>query len=361
MRRNWPNWIGYFTAVVTLIYGGLGCYWSFGGSGFPFGTGDSEMVAEGRMAIAANLLGFSTPEVAGPIIAGLGLIGGIAALLMARGAGRGAARGTLVGLAIVLIVGMTIVVQDYRPLTVVAYLPILLISKPFFGWPAEAGFSDLFHWPSVNLLLLLLLGLAWALTTVAYIRSSSGACGNCGRGDNDGRSRLLGWGKPAAIVAIVTPLIYCVTRWLWALGFSFGVDPEFYRQGQEAGLWLAGAALATMGALGALLTLGLIQRWGEVFPRWMIGLRGRRVPPMLAVIPATVVAVLVTSAGSMYIRLAVATGVDDKWVTGMPETLWPVWGAGLFIAALSYHRRRRLTCTVCGRSDVHADAVPATA
>lgn len=40
----------------------------------------------------------------------------------------------------------------------------------------------------------------------------------------------------------------------------------------------AGAALATMGALGSLLTLGLVRRWGEVFPRWMVGLRGRRVP-----------------------------------------------------------------------------------
>jgi energy-coupling factor transporter transmembrane protein EcfT len=74
----------------------------------------------------------------------------------------------------------------------------------------------------------------------------------------------------------------------------------------------------------------------------MIGLAGKRVPVNLAVVPATIVAILVTSSGVMYIRLAFGTGIEGKWVTNMPETLWPLWGLGLFVAALAY-RQRRLT------------------
>lgn len=349
MRRNWPQWIGYLTALVSFGYGGLGLYWSFGGAGFPFGVGDPELVAEGDMAIAASLLGFATPEVAGPVIAALGLAGTVLALLMSRRVGGGTGRAVLIGLAIVFAVGLAVVVQDYRPLTVVAYTPILLIGKTFFGWPPEAGFGDLYKWPSMNLLILLLLGIAWGLTALAYKRRTADACGNCGRDGHTDGSRLVRWGKPAVIVAVVTPLIYCTTRWIWAFGVNFGMDQKTFDEMYASGLLFAGAALATMGALGALLTLGLVQRWGEVFPRWMIGVRGKRVPPMLAVVPATVVAVLVTSAGSMYIRMAFVTGVEGRWVTNMPETLWPVWGAALFVAALSYHRRRRLACGVCGR------------
>ena len=48
---------------------------------------------------------------------------------------------------------------------------------------------------------------------------------------------------------------------------------------------------------GLLLMLGLVQRWGEVFPRWMIGLAGRRVPMALAVVPASLASVLLVVGG----------------------------------------------------------------
>ncbi|MEV0645109.1 hypothetical protein AB0I28_07585 [Phytomonospora sp. NPDC050363] len=349
MRKNWPHLIGYVTAAASLVYGALGLLWALGGPGFPFGVGDPDMVEEGTNALHANLLGVSTPEAAGPIIAAVGVFGAVAALLMARGIGRGALRGALVAVAGVFAVGLGVVVQDYRPLTVVAYLPILGVGKLLFGWPEGVSIGALANWPSINLTLLLLLALAWVFTAVAYLRKTRGACGNCGRDDVHDGHGLVRWGRPAVIVAMVVPLLYCATRWAWALGWPIGLEEEFYREGKEVGLWIAGAALASMGALGALLTLGLIQRWGEVFPRWMIGLRGRRVPVMLAVVPATVVALLVTSAGTMYIRLAFTMGVEGNWATNMPETLWPVWGGALLLAALAYLQRRRGACRTCGR------------
>ena len=51
--------------------------------------------------------------------------------------------------------------------------------------------------------------------------------------------------------------------------------------------------LATIAVGGALLTLGLVQRWGKVF-----------IP--LAVVPASLVSVLVTAAGLMFVRMTLA-------------------------------------------------------
>ena len=81
-----------------------------------------------------------------------------------------------------------------------------------------------------------------------------------------------------------------------------------------------------MGAGGALLTLGLVQRWGEVYPRWIPYLRGKPVRPRTAIVPASLVAILITSAGLTYVRTALGA------------------------ATLAYHLRRRRACGRCGRS-----------
>ncbi|WP_051815422.1 hypothetical protein, partial [Glycomyces tenuis] len=338
MRSTWHRWIGYATAAWTLAYGALGLHWTLGGGGFPFGTGDAELMAERDMALKVSLLGHATPEAAGPVIAALGAAGAVAAVLMARGCAKGPARWLLPAFAWTIAVGLTVLIQDYRTLLVVAYTPIMIIVKPFTDWNEAFSWGDLYLMPRVNLLVCLLAGVAWALTAVAYRRKVTGSCVTCGRGEDDRPSLLDRWGGRATWIAFAAPMLYCATRWAWALGFSLGIDPEYYREGQETGLWFAGAALGTFGALGAVLTLGLVQRWGEVFPRWMIGLRGRRVPPMLAVVPAVLVSVLITSAAGMYIRLVAIDGVTaSTWPLTLPEVFWAVWGVALFIAAMAYH------------------------
>jgi hypothetical protein len=97
---------------------------------------------------------------------------------------------------------------------------------------------------------------------------------------------------------------------------------------------------------GALLTLGLVQGWGEVFPRWMPGVGGKRVPPALAIVPATLVAVLVINAGlTFWRRVLLGTTVfsltGGDWAALVPELLWPLWGAALGAATLAYYLRRR--------------------
>ena len=140
------------------------------------------------------------------------------------------------------------------------------------------------------------------------------------------------------------------------------MSEEYLRRGQESGTWISGLFLATFGLVGAVLMLGLVQRWGEVFPRWMIGLAGRRVPIALAVVPASLVSVLLIVGGiaiwsglaQMVANLA-AAGAEGIEIIGAiifqlgPTLLFPVWGVALAVATLGYYYRRRGPCSVCGR------------
>jgi hypothetical protein len=108
-------------------------------------------------------------------------------------------------------------------------------------------------------------------------------------------------------------------RWA-ALGVPLGISEPFLRLLQSTSLWLVGAGLATMAACRSLLTHGLAQPWGEVFPRWVPGLGGRRVPPALAIVPATLVAVSVTATGLMFARVVLREGHPlDGWAILGPE------------------------------------------
>jgi hypothetical protein len=50
------------------------------------------------------------------------------------------------------------------------------------------------------------------------------------------------WGKWAVSVAVIVPVFYAVTHWAWTtLGIPLGISKKFLREGQEVGLWWAGA------------------------------------------------------------------------------------------------------------------------
>ncbi|MFI7672461.1 hypothetical protein [Actinophytocola sp. NPDC049390] len=141
-------------------------------------------------------------------------------------------------------------------------------------------------------------------------------------------------------IAIEAPLVYALTRVLMFLCvpgfdmFPFG----------SAILW-AGLGLAVSASLGAWLTCGLVRPWGEVFPRWLPWLRGRRVPIRLAVVPGLLVAVMVATASK---DLFMALGDDDlsvitEWpLVALPGFLWPLWAFALATATANYGIRRAL-------------------
>jgi hypothetical protein len=94
----------------------------------------------------------------------------------------------------------------------------------------------------------------------------------------------------------------------------------------------------------------------------MIGVRGRRVPIGLAVVPPLVISVLLVVGGVVIwsgldrmIAALAARGAGDMRVVEEvffqvgPTLLFPVWGVALAAAALGYYYRQRGACRVCGR------------
>jgi hypothetical protein len=353
-ERRWPAWVGYAAAVWSLAYGALGVYWAQGGAGFPFGVGHDT-------APDLSALGSVRREVGAPAIAALGLGGAAMAVTMARAWGRGPRSAALLGAAWTCAAVLALVIPDYRLLVLVAYAPILLVGAPF-GWPPGVRLADALPWPVLNQLVCLSGGLLWACTATAYRRRIRGACGFCGRTDAGAEWTRPGaaarWGRWAVAVAVCVPVLFALTRWAWALGVPLGIDAGFFREGQTSGLWWRGAALATLAVGGAFLTLGLIRGWGDVFPRWLPVLAGKRVPPALAIVPGALVAVIVTAAGLMFVRQAL-TGTftigetigrfRENWAVLGPELLWPLWGVALAAATLAYYYRTRGRCVHCGR------------
>ncbi|MFD1540709.1 hypothetical protein [Nonomuraea guangzhouensis] len=368
---RWPEWAGYAAALWSLCYGSLGAAWALGAPGFPWGASDPDLDR------ALSVLADATPRPVGWWIAAFGLLGTIVALMLARVGGsdpirhlptttRGSGRGLAsfkpllspLLLAWPMAVLLIIVIPDSRLMMGLAYSPLLAVAPLFDLNTGGTTLADAWPWPVVNQLVCVFGGLLLVAAALTYQRRRRDACQSCGRTGRDGWTTpeaAARWGRRAVYIAATVPLAYCATRWCWALGVPLGVSKEFLDEGARdaPGIWLAGAYLATFGAGGGLLTLGLVQRWGEVFPRWILGLRGRRVPPLLAIIPATLVAIIVTVAGMTYIRWALSGRFTmAEWGAWLPETLWPVWGGALAAAALAYHLRRRGQCRHCGHAPV---------
>jgi hypothetical protein len=218
----------------------------------------------------------------------------------------------------------------------------------------------MYPWPVINELLFILGGLLWAAATLAYTRRTGDACSHCGRTGHPSAwttpVNAQRWGPWAVAVAVAIPTFYALTRWAWALGIPLGFSRQalLAQEIESPGIWLAGAGLATLAVCGALLTVGLTQRWGEVYPGWIPYLRGKPVRPRTAIIPATVVAVLVTTAGMDYARAMLSGQLSLDWGSG-PTLLWPLWGAALGAATLAYHLRRRGACGYCRNSGSGAE------
>jgi proline iminopeptidase len=349
---TWPDWAAPAAGVWALAYGALGVYWALGGAGFPFGPENDP----GAGRAAGSALGGLQADVGAPAIAALGLAGMVAAALLARPAARprrGPLDRALLGFAWGLSALLLLLVPDARLLAAMAYAPVFLVGAPF-GWP-PVSFLVAVRWPVLNQGLCLAGGFLWGAAALAAQRRARAACPACGRtGAPEAAwtapAAAARWGRWAVAVAVGVQVCYALVRYAWALGVPLGISEELLRQGRAEGMWQAGASLATVDVVGALLTLGLVQRWGEVVPRWVPGLGGRRVPPALAIAPASVVAAVVTAGGLGVVRRTLSAGfrVED-WATIGPGLLWPLWGAALGAATLAYYYRRRGSCRRCGR------------
>jgi hypothetical protein len=133
---------------------------------------------------------------------------------------------------------------------------------------------------------------------------------------------------------------------LWRLPLSFGFPMGIvgvHLQWWEPYYFVA-LSLVTEGA--ALLTLGLVQPWGERVPRWVPVLGGRRVPPPAAVVPAAAGAVAVQLIWAFAFRNFPEMGdfhfSHDGWRVLMLACYVPLllWAPLLAAVTVSYYRRR---------------------
>ena len=142
------------------------------------------------------------------------------------------------------------------------------------------------------------------------------------------------------------PLPLCGYAILWAAGIPIGLSEEFYAEGLRIGMWHSGLSLAVAALVGGLLTLGLVQSWGERLPRWAGPVGGRRVPIPVATIPATLVTVVVFTGGVGLVRETLLGAVNmtgnfgGLWATVGPTWLFPIWALALGWATHRYRRRR---------------------
>ena len=345
--RNWQRWTPYAAVAWSLAYAALGLYWAVSGEGFPYAT-------ERMSDVIGPVAGRFGPGVAWTVVIMAGLPAAAVGIVMVRGVR--VLRPLFITAGALLTGVLLLLMIDVSLLSIVGYTPYGIVGLLTGAEIGRIYLEKLTNWTMIHQLLCLLGGFLWLAATVCYARRSGDACLSCGRRDGpDGwksPENAARWGRIAVYVAMMVPVFYALTRYAWALGIPLGISEELLRRGQESGMWTSGLFLATFGLVGAVLMLGLTQHWGEVFPRWVVGLAGRRVPIALAVIPASIVSVLMIVGGiamwSGYAQLV--GGTKDIGIVGAaPTALFPVWGMALAVATLGYYYRRRGACETCGR------------
>lgn len=248
------------------------------------------------------------------------------------------ARRILAGVCVLSALGLWLAQGDYVALAAIGYLPIIAV-RLITGHAEGMTVSELWSWTVIKSLLVALggLGLLWAGSSIWPERRLFGRLSDL---------RLRRASVALVAVAVTVPVGYAVTRLAWALGIPLGVTRKFLA---EIGpIVYNGLGLALMALGGAVLTIGLLRPWGEVFPRWLPVIGRRRVPIALAVNWALAVSVLVMVAGLFFVRAVIAesglvgapTGADQQIAAWLPEMFWPMWSVALAGAALTYRERR---------------------
>ncbi|MFF5078535.1 hypothetical protein ACFY36_15905 [Actinoplanes sp. NPDC000266] len=158
-------------------------------------------------------------------------------------------------------------------------------------------------------------------------------------------SRAAVWA--GAIAALMATVGFMPLHVVWAAKIPlFVADEERFEQWHADGgttyLW----TLNALALLPAILALALIRPWGLVFPRWVPGLAGRRVPRPLLLVPGYALVVALSAYLMWAAVLAVAQwnapeAIFSPWtgVYGIPQ--FAVWIGALAVATRSYDRRTR--------------------
>ncbi|MFG3439439.1 hypothetical protein ACGF0J_19545 [Nonomuraea sp. NPDC047897] len=207
-------------------------------------------------------------------------------------------------------------------------------------------------------------------------RRVRGVCVRCGQGHRHAGGGPLVHPAPSTATrrtrAAVFLLMCGVLPWagvktVWTLGGdALGVTARRWREA-NAGAPGTARALASVGIdvtvlaamLAIFLMLGLMYRWGVVFPRWTVVPAGRRVPRLLPLVPAWLVGAGLGAYGialTGYAALAALgmlpaaepsggfTVAGLTWMIAFGGLAFAGLGLGLLVAARSYASRTRPVC-----------------
>jgi len=157
----------------------------------------------------------------------------------------------------------------------------------------------------------------------------------------------------AVRVAHLIPLL-TLPSGLWRLGLVFGSSMgtlDDYGRPMRLHGWEVPyiAGLSVFSELVALTAFGLVRPWGEVVPRWIPFIGGRRVATYAAVVPAVLGSLALIAIWSYGFRdLFTFQGMSirfasDGWAALMVSCYLPLnlWGPLLLVLTWAYWRRRR--------------------
>ncbi|WP_207928783.1 hypothetical protein [Actinomadura sp. 6K520] len=167
----------------------------------------------------------------------------------------------------------------------------------------------------------------------------------------------------ADVVAHIIPLTVLPSG-LWRIALGLGV-PVGFTEGSELTDFPHPIgtpyvfSLSILAELFALLAIGLVRPWGEVFPRWFPLVAERRVPVSFAVGAASLGAAAVTylSVDTAFVwseAMALPGSPDGFAETVMTAAYAPclAWGPLLAVLTVHYCYRRRAQRADAGHSDL---------
>lgn len=329
--KQWPIWIGYGALLWSLLYGFFHLYWLFGGEGYPF-------VYDINTGPLSAMINYLPAQIGGFVFVVVCLLGIGISIAMQRPQSNMLPHWLLLGYAWIFAGTLLLFVPDASLIMIIAYAFLLQFD---------------FNWLMLNQIICIVGALSWGFAALVYQRRVRNACDYCGRTEAHESFFLTRYRKWITIIAVLAPLPYAISRFVWA----FWIDPQFAQVNPMGQITALVFGLICIG--GSILTLGLIQRWGEVFPRWLPLPGNKRVPIMLAVLPASLIAIAITAAGVVFtsaflgvtLHLIPADGVifSQIWSTVGPMVFWIPWGVALGLATIAYYYHRRGQCAQCGR------------
>lgn len=163
-------------------------------------------------------------------------------------------------------------------------------------------------------------------------------------GDTELPSRPWALRLAKALPFIVLP--HCLWRLPFAFGFAMGtVEPHRPPMPWWAAPYVFGLSVVTEAL--TILTLGLVSGWGEVYPRWVPLLRGRRVAPVVPLVATLLGGLVLFGLFGLqplaWLGLLNEVGFSNGWWEALARVcVGPamLWGPITIALGIAYYRRR---------------------